>query len=94
MTFFCTERSEHSVPNVERQIWHARFYHCISIGLAPLSEAPRWQLVGDEHIDAIQAVERSVQKAFSPDWTRCLLCRPRVGDAMLYFHAIRHLAQW
>jgi len=87
------ERSDHWVLNIERQIWHACFYHCI-VGLAPLSEAPRWQLIGDEHIDAIQAVERSVQKTFSPDWTRCLLCRPRAGDAMLYDHAVRHLAQW
>ncbi|KAF8549176.1 hypothetical protein OG21DRAFT_1500574 [Imleria badia] len=81
------------IMNWRHAIWHAHFYHCISIGLTPLSESPRWQLVHDEYIDEIQAVERSVQKAFSPDWTRCLLCRPRVGDAMLYVHAVLHLAQ-
>ncbi|KAF8435087.1 hypothetical protein L210DRAFT_3453364 [Boletus edulis BED1] len=82
------------IMNWRHAMWHARFYHCISIGLASLSESPRWQLISDEYIGEIQAIEQSIQKSFSPDWTRCLLCRPRVGDAMLYSHAVRHLAQW
>lgn len=51
-------------------MWYARAHH--SRELAPLSESPRWQLVDDEHIDAVQAVEQSIKmKSFSSP-LRCL----------------------
>lgn len=71
-------------------MWHAIFHTT----LAPLSEMPRWQLIGDEHIDAIQVVEQCAEKELLGD-ARCLLCRPRVGDASFCDStAIYHLVHW
>lgn len=70
---------------------HARVRHR-ALNLAPLSESLRWQLVDDEHIDSIQAVEESIKKESS--FERCLLCQPRVGDASGHAHIVYHLLGW
>ncbi|KAF8548201.1 hypothetical protein OG21DRAFT_1449427, partial [Imleria badia] len=52
--------------------------------LAPLSESPRWQRISDAsmYIDTL-AVKKSSKKKRSPqNYRRCLLCQPRVGDAV------------
>ena len=43
----------------------------------------QWQIVSDEHIDTIQALEQSVEK-LPQEYMRCLLCRPSVGGAIHY----------
>ncbi|KAH0829105.1 hypothetical protein J3R83DRAFT_2571 [Lanmaoa asiatica] len=68
---------------------HVQIYH--KIKLVQLSELPRWQIVSDEHMGAIHAVELSVKKELAPEWARCLLCRPRVGDAKWHRVTIDHL---
>ncbi|KAF8141131.1 hypothetical protein EV363DRAFT_1307184 [Boletus edulis] len=50
-------------------------------GLVIFSSHQRWQLISDEHIDAIQAVEQSIEK-LPPEYVCCLLCRPSVGNAL------------
>ncbi|KAF8421548.1 hypothetical protein L210DRAFT_3572594 [Boletus edulis BED1] len=45
------------------------------------SSHERWQLISDEHVDAIQAIEQSIKK-LPPEHVRCLLCRPSMGDAL------------
>lgn len=52
----------------------------------------RWQLVGDEHIGTIQAIEKSVKKKSMPG--RCLLCQPRVGNYIIREGAMYHLEHW
>ena len=73
---------------------HACLYHRLP-KLAPLLESPRWQLISDEHIDTIQAVEESVKKESSlyHPW-RCLLCQPRVGDSSGYYVPAHHFERW
>ncbi|KAI9566218.1 hypothetical protein HD554DRAFT_1206515 [Boletus coccyginus] len=46
------------------------------------SQSPRWQLVSNEYMDAIQAAQLCVTKELHLVSMRCLLCHPRVGDAM------------
>lgn len=59
----------------------------------PLS--PHWQLVSDEYIGMIQAVEEPINcEAASFYFERCLLCLPRVGDARSRDEIIRHLWRW
>ena len=54
-------------------------------------EPPRWQVVGDEHVAAIQAAELSFQKELTSDVSRCLVCLPCVGDAMSHHDVTLHL---
>ncbi|KAF8435086.1 hypothetical protein L210DRAFT_1053936 [Boletus edulis BED1] len=70
------------IMNWRRAMWHASVYHRTSRTLAPLPKSPRWQLVSNEHIDAIQTVEQSIEKDPFPNSVRCLLCRPHVGDVI------------
>ncbi|KAF8549177.1 hypothetical protein OG21DRAFT_1470336 [Imleria badia] len=85
---FCGGRS--FVWNWRHAMWHASSCHQTST-LAPLSTSPRWQLVGDEHIDAIQTVEQSIERNLFPSSTRCLLCRPHIGDVMTKRQISSHL---
>ncbi|KAI9566202.1 hypothetical protein HD554DRAFT_2315645 [Boletus coccyginus] len=54
------------------------------------SQSPRWQL-GNECTDVMQAAGLPIERNFRLVLTRCLLCRPRVGDAMSLDNAMRHL---
>lgn len=65
--------------NVEWQMLHASSNHRKPL-LAPLSKSPRWQLV------MIEVVEESIDH-LSIDYERCLLCLPRVGDALNRNHS-------
>lgn len=51
----------------------------------------RWEIISDEYMDAIQAVELSIKKELHPVHMRCLLCRPCVGDAKSHDGIIYHL---
>lgn len=65
-------------------LWHHLLYlsaSCPKAEKIPPSTSQRWQVVGDEYMDAIRAVESSV------DWKplgllsmRCMLCRRCVED--------------
>lgn len=50
----------------------------------------RWELVSDKPSDKIQGVVESDMS----DYTRCLLCRRRVGDATPHIWALHHLVDW
>lgn len=78
---------------LKRQMLHAST-HRINSTLTPRSKLPRWEIVGDEHIDAIQTVEQSFEKpTFS--YVQCVLCRPHVGDALgSRYEVSYHLHQW
>ncbi|KAF8435101.1 hypothetical protein L210DRAFT_3551914 [Boletus edulis BED1] len=58
-------------------------------GLAIFPSRQRWQLISDEHVDAIQAVEQSIEK-LPPEYVRCLLCRPSMGDALQWHNFAVH----
>ena len=62
----------------------------IKTALTPLSEMSRWELVSDKPSDKIQGVVESDMS----DYTRCLLCRRRVGDATPHIWALHHLVDW
>ena len=64
-------------------MWHSHFD----------AVTPRWQIVSDEYMGAILAAELSA-KELVPRWTRCLLCRPHVGDATWYLSTMDHLKYW
>ncbi|KAG9312160.1 hypothetical protein JVU11DRAFT_7450 [Chiua virens] len=70
------------VMNWRDAMLHARVNHDLSNdSLLPLSESPRWQVIGDDHIEAIEVVEKSVESERPRNsMRRCLLCQPRVGD--------------
>lgn len=52
-----------------------------------------WELVSDEHIGAIEALEMSVER-FPTEYTRCLLCRHFVGDALSRYDFVDHFTRW
>jgi len=62
-------------------VWHAHWrVH---------SELPRWQVISDEHVPAIQAAEPSPQPI--PDMFRCLICLPCVGSTISQYGVTSHL---
>ncbi|KAI9566219.1 hypothetical protein HD554DRAFT_2329841 [Boletus coccyginus] len=80
--------------NARLKCWKGSLQHalqCRHTRQTSYSESPRWQLVGNEYMDAIQAAQLYVMKELHLVSMRCLLCRPRVGDAMSPDDAMRHL---
>lgn len=77
-------------------MWHIGFHHHDGYfeSKLPLSiRRCRWQIVSDEHIDTIQALEQSVEK-LRHKYIRCLLCRPSVGGALYYRKIEGHFVDW
>ncbi|KAF8435097.1 hypothetical protein L210DRAFT_3551904 [Boletus edulis BED1] len=67
-------------------LWHAS-------GSFHRTSQPRssWKLVGYKAVDKTQVAELSEAREASPDSSRCLLCRPRVGDENKHEQILSHL---
>ncbi|KAI9454596.1 hypothetical protein HD554DRAFT_2244476 [Boletus coccyginus] len=82
--------------NLYIRSWKGALRHLIHCptGQASCSDSSRWQLVGNEYMDAIQAAELSAKKELPLSSTRCLLCRPCIGDAKSQDFIMLHLVDW
>jgi len=86
----CLTCNDSWVMNWRNAVRHVfRRYHMKQMASSKL---PRFELVSDEYIDAIQAAELSSRGGPAP-YRRCLLCCPSVGDAMFYHCIELHLTR-
>ncbi|KAI9454590.1 hypothetical protein HD554DRAFT_2042983 [Boletus coccyginus] len=86
----CLSCNDSCIRNWKGSLYHSTSYSHIEKTSCPKS--PHWQVVNNEYIEAIQP-ELSVFKEPPLQSSRCLLCRPRVGDAQSQDITMRHLVR-
>ncbi|KAG9312157.1 hypothetical protein JVU11DRAFT_7447 [Chiua virens] len=82
LTCLACSNSPNIIMDWRDAMLHANQRHAHNSALVPLSESPRWQVISNDHIEAIQAIETSAEDRFQNGFRRCLLCRPRMGDGL------------